>query len=56
MHGYPILPALFVVFCMVLVVVTIVESPRNAIFGLVLMVSGLPFYLFWDRQSKTAEK
>jgi len=48
-HGYPILPALFVLFCLVLVVVTIIERPRDAGIGLALILSGLPFYFYWRR-------
>lgn len=44
---YPVLPALFVAFCIVLVAVTIYQAPRNAGLGLVLILSGLPFYLAW---------
>ena len=50
-HGYPILPALFVLFCLVLVIVTIVERPRDAGIGLALMLSGLPFYFYWRKRA-----
>jgi basic amino acid/polyamine antiporter, APA family len=45
--GYPLVPAVFVLFCIVLVTVTIYQSPRNAGLGLVLIASGLPFWLWW---------
>jgi APA family basic amino acid/polyamine antiporter len=51
-HGYPIVPALFVLFCLVLVVVTIIQRPRDAGFGLALIFSGVPFYLFWSRRQR----
>ncbi|MBI3394399.1 MAG: amino acid permease [Spirochaetia bacterium] len=47
--GYPVVPGLFVIFCAVLVVVTIIQSPRDAAIGLGLIFVGLPFYLFWAR-------
>ncbi|MDZ4860691.1 MAG: amino acid permease [Candidatus Hydrogenedentes bacterium] len=51
--GYPFVPAFFVLFCIVLVVVTIIQSPRNAGIGLVLMLSSVPFYLVWrNRKSR----
>jgi APA family basic amino acid/polyamine antiporter len=45
--GYPIVPAIFVAFCCVLVAVTIYQSPRNAGIGLALIASGIPFYFLW---------
>ena len=46
--GYPFIPALFVLFCIVLVVVTTIQNPINAGVGLALMALGIPFYLFWN--------
>lgn len=48
-----IIPAIFVLFCIVLVVVTLIENPRDAGIGLVLILAGLPFYFFWNRRSET---
>jgi APA family basic amino acid/polyamine antiporter len=50
-HGYPILPALFVIFCLALVIVTIVERPRDAGIGMALILSGLPFYWWWNKKN-----
>ncbi len=47
--GYPIVPAVFVLFCLALVVVTIIERPRDAGIGLALIALGAPFYLYWSR-------
>ena len=44
---YPFVPAFFVAFCIVLVVVTIIQAPANAGIGLVLMLSAAPFYWAW---------
>jgi APA family basic amino acid/polyamine antiporter len=50
--GYPVVPALFVLFCVVLVAVTIYQDPGNAGIGLLLIFSGIPFYFLWkDRGS-----
>ncbi len=54
-HGYPILPVLFVLFCVTLVIVTIVERPRDAGIGLALILSGIPFYFYWNRKAKAEE-
>lgn len=44
---YPFVPAFFVIFCVVLVVVTIIQAPKNAGIGLALMLTAIPFYLMW---------
>lgn len=49
--GYPIVPAFFVLFCLALVIVTLVAKPREALMGLGLMLAGIPFYLYWNRKS-----
>ena len=48
--GYPVIPAIFIVFCIVLVFNTIFTRPREAIFGLALIFSGLPVYWFLNRK------
>jgi APA family basic amino acid/polyamine antiporter len=50
--GYPVVPALFIVFCVGLVVVTLIARPREALLGLSLMLAGVPFYMFWNRKNK----
>lgn len=49
--GYPIVPAFFVLFCLALVIVTLIAKPREALLGLGLMLAGIPFYLYWNRKS-----
>jgi basic amino acid/polyamine antiporter, APA family len=48
--GYPVVPALFVLFCAALIVITCINSPREAGIGLVLMATGLPFYFYWNKK------
>ena len=50
--GYPVLPAIFVLFCATLVVVTIIQNPRDSGIGLGLVLIGIPFYLFWNSKIK----
>ncbi|MBX7259795.1 MAG: amino acid permease, partial [Candidatus Hydrogenedentes bacterium] len=52
--AYPFVPLFFVAFCAVLVVVTIYQSPRNAGIGLVLVLSGVPLYALWGRNSRVS--
>ena len=49
--GYPLIPFIFVLFCITLVIVTIIQNPRDAGIGLVLVLSGIPFYMFWNKKS-----
>jgi basic amino acid/polyamine antiporter, APA family len=51
--GYPVIPALFVLFCATLVIVTIIQNPRDAGIGLALVLIGIPFYMFWKRKNGT---
>ena len=48
--GYPIVPALFVLFCVALIVITCFNHPREAAIGTVLMLSGVPFYFYWNKK------
>lgn len=47
--GYPIIPGLFLLFCIALVGITIFSKPREALLGLGLMATGIPFYWWWNR-------
>jgi basic amino acid/polyamine antiporter, APA family len=44
--GYPVVPAIFILFCIGLFFNTIMTRPREAIFGVVLILSGIPVYFF----------
>jgi APA family basic amino acid/polyamine antiporter len=48
--GYPVIPALFILFCAVLIIITMMNKPREAGLGLMLMLSGVPFYYYWTRK------
>ncbi len=48
--GYPVIPAIFVLFCAVLVLVTFFQRPREAGIGLFLILLGTPFYYYWKRK------
>jgi APA family basic amino acid/polyamine antiporter len=47
--GYPIVPGIVVLFSIILFINTIYARPREAAFGMALMLSGVPFY-FWFRK------
>lgn len=50
--GYPILPALFVIFSFFFLVNTVVSDTKNAMMGLILILSGVPFYIYWKVKDK----
>ncbi len=52
---YPFIPAFFVVFCVVLIVVTIFQAPKNAGIGIFLMLSAIPFYYLWKNRAETSD-
>lgn len=47
---YPVLPLLFILFCVGLVFHSIRVNPREAIVGTALIASGLPFYFYFNRE------
>jgi APA family basic amino acid/polyamine antiporter len=54
--GYPILPAFFVLFSMFFVGFSIWYNVRNAVFGLILVIIGIPFYFYFLKQQKAESK
>ena len=48
--GYPVVPAFFCGCCALLVVTTLINQPREALTGLGLIATGLPFYWFWRKR------
>jgi len=42
--GYPVVPAIFVLFCVGLFCNTIITRPREAAIGLILILAGIPVY------------
>jgi APA family basic amino acid/polyamine antiporter len=48
--GYPVVPAIFILFCIGLFVNTIVARPREAGIGVILILLGIPVYYFLNRK------
>jgi APA family basic amino acid/polyamine antiporter len=48
--GYPVVPGIFVLFCVALLIITFASKPREATMGLVLMAAGIPFYFYWNNK------
>lgn len=51
--GYPVVPAIFILFCIGLFFNTIITRPREAAIGLILIFSGIPVYFFLKRKLKS---
>jgi APA family basic amino acid/polyamine antiporter len=45
--GYPFVPVLFVLVAIALVLSTLMDSPRESLMGIGLILLGLPFYFYW---------
>ncbi len=48
--GYPAVPLLFILGAGCVLISTLLTSPRESLMGLVLILSGVPFYLYWKRR------
>ena len=53
--GYPIIPAIFVLFCVGLFFNTIITRPREAGIGLSLIMLGIPVYFFLLRRGRSRD-
>ena len=53
--GYPVMPAVFIISSLVIVVNQIVLNTAESVFGLSLVLAGLPVYYVWTRRA-TREK
>jgi basic amino acid/polyamine antiporter, APA family len=47
--GFPVVPVLFAMMCLAIVVNQIAGDPRNSLFGLAIVIAGLPVYFAWRR-------
>jgi APA family basic amino acid/polyamine antiporter len=45
--GHPFTTLLFIAVCWLVVLNTIYTDPRNGLFGIVILLAGIPAYLFW---------
>jgi len=54
--GYPYTPIIFIVFAFFFLMNSIFADTENAMMGLVLIATGLPFYFFWKWREKKVRK
>jgi len=50
--GYPVVPALFVIFSLFFLINTVISDTQNAMMGLILILIGVPFYIYWKIMDK----
>jgi basic amino acid/polyamine antiporter, APA family len=51
--GFPVVPALFILAAAWFVANTVVQKPADSAVGLVLVLSGIPFYLYWEAKNRS---
>ena len=51
---YPVIPVLFILVATWFVYNTVVQQTADSMVGLLLLVAGIPFYLYWQRQMTKA--
>ncbi|MDX9903757.1 MAG: amino acid permease, partial [Bacteroidales bacterium] len=49
--GYPVITAVFVLFCVGLFINTIITQPREALIGLTLILAGIPVYFIFRKKN-----
>ena len=54
--GYPVVPAIFILFCIGLIFNTLATRPREAIIGMILILTGIPVYFFLRRKYSNTEE
>ena len=52
--GWPVTPALFIAAAMYVVAGSVVSNPRNALLGTVILLLGVPVFLFWRQRASRA--
>jgi len=50
--GYPVVPVMFIVAAAVLLYYTFTENMRNSAWGVVVILAGVPVYLYFARKKK----
>ena len=50
--GYPWLPAIYVIIGTIFSVNAVIERPKEAGLGTLIVLAGVPLYLYWKRQQK----
>ncbi|WP_183564017.1 APC family permease [Mucilaginibacter sp. SP1R1] len=54
--GYPVIPIIIICFCVALIINTIVTQTEASIIGLLLILSGIPFFMYFTKAYKANAK
>jgi APA family basic amino acid/polyamine antiporter len=54
--GYPVIPAVFILFCVVLVSNALYSTTEESLVGLLFLASSIPLYFYLQKKNKTVEK
>ncbi|MEP6617374.1 MAG: amino acid permease [Ginsengibacter sp.] len=49
--GYPLIPLVIILFSAALIINTIMEQPKQSFIGLLLMLTGIPFYYYFRKRA-----
>ncbi|MGH9733005.1 MAG: APC family permease [Candidatus Acidiferrales bacterium] len=52
--GYPIVPAILIIALVLLSINTVIEMPEESLFGVAIVLLGLPAYRYWTRSARQA--
>jgi APA family basic amino acid/polyamine antiporter len=52
--GYPVVPLIFVAVNLAVFLNRLASRPRESLIGLIIILAGLPAYLFWKKRSRNA--
>ncbi len=53
--GYPVVPAIVIIFCILLLINTVFSRPREAAIGVALMLTGVPMYWLFKKRMKVVQ-
>jgi APA family basic amino acid/polyamine antiporter len=51
--GYPVVPIAFSAAALIIVANALVRSPKESGIGLILVLAGVPIFLFWGRKARS---
>ena len=54
--GYPVTPVLFILAALYIAANTLITQPQYAVRGLVLILLGVPAYLYWRRRAPAGQR
>jgi len=54
--GYPVIPAIFIISSFAIVINQVISEPNESIFGLSIVLVGLPIYFLWVYRARNKEK